>query len=147
MSDFLENLKKSVDEGTFNSEAAKKINTVDELAEEKLEEKSTGEIDEALHERVFAGGIRTVDEDEVAKLNSEYEEKMKERAKEEILLATVVSLIDEDEALEEKLDSLATYIEKLRDKHPVTEDETITILHAKMDELEKKYDLNKSIAG
>ena len=90
MSDFLENLKKSVDEGTFNSEAAKKINTVDELAEEKLEEKSTGEIDEALHERVFAGGIRTVDEDEVAKLNSEYEEKMKERAKEEILLAQLL---------------------------------------------------------
>ena len=73
MSDFLDNLKKSVEEGEFNSEAAKKINQVDDLAEQVLEEKSVQEIEDSVLDTAVAGGVRTVDEDEVARLNSEYE--------------------------------------------------------------------------
>lgn len=147
MSNFLDDLKKSVEEGEFNSEAAKKINEVDAKADEVLEEKSTEQIEQSVIDTAISGGVKTIDGADFARLQSEYEEKMKERAKEEILLATVVTLINEDEELEEKLYSLGTFVNKLREEHPLSENEGVAALHAKMDEVEEKYDLQKYIAG
>ena len=43
MSDFLDNLKKAADTGEFNSDAAKKILEVHDLAESKLKGKNVEE--------------------------------------------------------------------------------------------------------
>ena len=67
---------------------------------------------------------------------------MKKRAREEILLATLVTLIDEDELIEEKLYSLWKFIDNLKQEHKA-EDDGCAELFVKITELEKKYDLDK----
>lgn len=146
MSNFLDNLKKSVDEGTFNSEAANKLKVIDDLAEELSETKSQEELEDSVEKKLLEGGIRTVDGDEVAKLNSEYEEKMKKRAREEILMATLVTLINSDEELDEKIYSLGKFVWNLKQEHK-PEDEGCAELFIKIEELESKYDFPKYVTG
>ena len=145
MSEFLENLKKAADTGNFNSEAAKKINEIDDKANNFSETRSVEQMEDSLTEKALDAGIKTVSEKDITKLNSEYEEKMKERAKEERLLATIVELVNLDVELKEKLYELGIYIRNLREKY--MDDETNTTLFEKLDQLEEKYDFSKYIDG
>jgi len=137
MSNFLENLKKSVDEGEFNSDAAKRINSIDEKADSVLNEKSAEQIEESVREKAVSGGVKTVDEEEVARLNSEYEEKMKERAAEEIYLSTIATLYNDDNLIEKAKDELWQFIDKQRQIYSRTEE--YADLHTLMDKLVEKY--------
>ena len=88
-SNFLENLKNAVDKGEFNSEAAKKINDIDKLADEKV-----GNAEQLIQKRLDEVGIKTATEEDVEILNSEYEDKMKriERTDEaNVCLADLIS--------------------------------------------------------
>ena len=78
MSKFLEDLKKAADEGEFNSEAAKKINELNDLAETKANEMDTGELESSLKKRMEETPVEPLNDDEITELNSEYEEKMAE---------------------------------------------------------------------
>jgi hypothetical protein len=70
-SSFLENLKKSVDNGEFNSEAAKKIIEVDKLADEKK-----NALDLVQDRLEKSGYAKSVTEEEATALNSQYEIEM-----------------------------------------------------------------------
>jgi len=142
MSNLLDELKKAVDDGNFNSEAAKKLIEIDSKADEVLEEKSTEQIEQSVIDTAISGGVKTIDGADFARLQSEYEEKMKERAREEILLATIVTLIDEDELIDEKLYSLWKFIDNIKQEHKA-EDKGCAELFAKITELETKYDLDR----
>jgi hypothetical protein len=148
MSDILKNLQDALDNGDFNSEAAKKIKEIDERADDFAEMKTTEQMEESLiGKAVEEGGIKTgedVDKEKVAELNSEYEKKMEERAKEEVVYATIAGLMNLDEELEEKLYGLGVYVRNLRAEYmgnPLNDD-----LFKKLDELEEKYDFSKYIA-
>ena len=140
MSNFLDNLKKSVDEGTFNSEAANKLKEIDVLADGLSETKTSEELEKSIEEKIIAGGVKTlVDGDEVAKLNSEYEEKMKERAKEEIRLATIVTLKNDDYDVSRAIGELKEFIGKQHATYS-REDEENADLYEYIDKLVEKYD-------
>ena len=141
MSNFLENLKNAADNGEFNSDAAKKINEIDEKANDFTKMKTTEQMEESLTEKALEVGIKTVSEEDVAKLNSEYEEKMKIRAKEEILLATVVTMINMDEEINGKVEELRLFIADQK-KQFDPEDDVHKELYKKIDELTFNYGFN-----
>jgi hypothetical protein len=91
LSPFLENLKKSVDTGDFNSEAAKKIIEVDKLADER---KSTRALDFAFDAAIKEGAIKSVTEEEAAALNVDYEKKMLEIKEKDAENKRIADLID-----------------------------------------------------
>ena len=69
-SSFLEKLKKAVDTGEFNSEAAKKIIEIDKLADEKLSTMTKpnisiddSDLSKSINDRVKKAGIKTVSEE------------------------------------------------------------------------------------
>jgi hypothetical protein len=114
-SSFLEKLKKAVDTGEFNSEAAKKIIEIDKLADEKLSTMTKPNI--SIDDRVKKAGIKTVSEEEVLILNSEYEKKMqemKESDEENKRIAGLTNLADKQlETLIEIEDMLKASIQDL----------------------------------
>mgnify|MGYP001561921865 CR=1 FL=1 len=103
-SDFLKKLKKAVDTGEFNSEAAKKIIEVDKLADEKLitmtkpnESINDSNLSKSINDRLKMAGIKTVSEEEALTLNSEYEKQMEEikkRDEENKRIAELTNLVD-----------------------------------------------------
>jgi hypothetical protein len=103
-SNFLENLKKAVDTGEFNSEAEKKIIEVDKLADEKIktmtkpnEAIDDSDLSKSVTERLKRAGVKTVSEEEALELNSEYEKKMqkiKDDDAENKRIAELTNLID-----------------------------------------------------
>lgn len=103
-SNFLENLKKAVDTGEFNSEAAKKIIEIDKLADEKLSTMTKphtsiddSDLSKSINDRVKKAGVKTVSEEEALILNSEYEKRMQEMEesdKENKRIAELINLAD-----------------------------------------------------
>jgi intein/homing endonuclease len=91
LSPFLENLKKSVDSGEFNSEAAKKIIEVDKLADNANVEN--------IADRLEKSGVKTVSEGEAAEINSDYEKKMQEIKEKDLALHQIAILKEIDETL------------------------------------------------
>ena len=142
MGNFLEDLKKAADTGEFNSDAAKKINEIDDLANDFAKTKTIEQMEDSLTDVAEETGIKTVSEEDVAKLNSEYEEKMKVRAKEEILLATIVTMINIDEEINEKVEELRLFIVDQK-KQFDPEDNVHKVLYDKLDELTLKYNFDK----
>ena len=77
MSDFLKSLKKDLEDGEFNSEAAKRINEINELANKKTKAAANvDELEESVQRRLEEAGIKEVSEDMVKEQTTEYEEKM-----------------------------------------------------------------------
>ena len=109
MGSFLDNLKNDLDKGEFNSEAAKKINEIAELADLKIGKKTnvtsniaTPELDKLVSET----GVKTVSKEEADRLNSEYEKKMEELKQIDLnnqLLAKVEKQIDTLKEIDETI--------------------------------------------
>jgi hypothetical protein len=93
-SNFLENLKKSVETGEFNSEAAKKINEIDKLADEKVEN-----AEQLVQKRLDEAGIKTAKEEDIEVLNSEYEERMKKIERTDGANVYLAELINKEERI------------------------------------------------
>jgi len=100
-SDFLEKLKKAVDTGEFNSEAAKKIIEIDELANEKMKGTSgivqDSNIEKSINDRLDKAGVKTVTEEEAAIINSEPNKKMLEIKEKDLALQQIKTLKEIDE--------------------------------------------------
>lgn len=95
-SNFLENLKNAVDNGEFNSEAAKKINDIDKLADEK---KGATPVLDKIRADIDSGEIKVAkaSEEDVEILNSEYEEKMEKIKRVDGANAKLADLMDKEE--------------------------------------------------
>ena len=111
MSDFLDNLKNSLDKGEFNSEAAKKILDVDKRAENA---KGLSEEDQKKLKELIAK--EAVSPEEAAKHNTEYEAKMKALKEIDGVNAQLANLIDMEDMIEASIKDMMGFINELEDK-------------------------------
>ena len=151
MSNFLDNLKKAADNGDFNSEAAKKINQISELADEKSNDLDAtqlgGLVDERLEKDRELSPPVAVTEEEALELNSQYEQKMEalkkldtEHKKAKTQLKTLYEI---EEMVELSIGDMLAHIMSLEENFEEefnSELPEYADLLLKMEELRNKYD-------
>jgi len=144
MNPFLENLKKSVETGEFNSEAAKKIIEIDKNADNAkgliLTEEEKNELAKKRLGTVLEGAVVT--EEEVLKLNSEYDKKMEEIKKQDAVNLQLATLTDIEDMVKLSVDDMVSFIKELEDKFKKEIDENDPIfekLKTKIMQTKLKY--------
>ena len=157
MSNFLDNLKKAADSGEFNSEAAKKINQISELADEKSNDLDAtqlgGLVDERLEKDRELSPPVAVTEEEALELNSQYEQKMealkkldtehKKTARQETAKTQLKTLYEIEEMVELSIGDMLAHIMSLEENFEEefnSELPEYADLLLKMEELRNKYD-------
>lgn len=153
-SSFLENLKKSVEEGEFNSEAAKKILEIAELADRKAKGMTVDELNKNVGDRVKESGLaKPVSEEEALELNSEYEKKMAEIKLIEdenkrvadlrnMIDTQLKTLIEIEEMVKASFEDMHSFVDELENKFEKEFDEENPMfadLAQKIDEISNKY--------
>jgi hypothetical protein len=144
-SDFLNNLKKAVDTGEFNSDAAKKINEVDELATKKFgvnfsSEEELSALNEKIIETAKADGVKTVSKEEVAEINSKYDKEMELIRQKDAANKFLANLIDIEDTVMACVIDMFSYVNELDDNLKDKWDNPIyTSLKLKVDEIKSKY--------
>ena len=112
MSDFLKNLKDAVENEEFNSEAAQRINKINELADEK----SVGGAQEELDKRLEDAGVKNVTAEEAVAISSQYEEKMAKIKERDAVNAQLATLIEIDDMVKLSIIDLFEFLEGLEEK-------------------------------
>lgn len=159
---FLENLKKAVETGEFNSDAAKKIIEINKLADNKINrttkidlDKSIEDLEKSIEDKLKIGGIRTVSEEEAKMYNSQYEEKMQEITKTDAENKRIADLIDAadnqlsvlteiEDMVKLSINDMMTFVEELKQKFSKEFEEKNSItenLLAKINEVNTKYNI------
>lgn len=146
MSDFLKNLQNAVEEGKFNSEAAKKITEIGSLADEKLKSSSIEDIEKIIKNRLAEAGVISVSEEEVVKANIEYEKLTEIMKKRDMINKQLATLIDIEDMVKLSIDDMFDFIsnieENLKDDLQQTEvNKTLEVesLLNKIIEIKSKY--------
>jgi hypothetical protein len=145
MGTFLENLKQDLEKGNFNSDAAKKINEIDELADEKFIETRDGNKyvnTENLDKLVNEAGVKTVTEEEAAALNSDYEKKMEEIKKQDVVNKQLATLIEVEDMVKASVEDMLLYLDELEEnfeKQFEEEDPMFGELSQKIEQIRSKY--------
>jgi HAMP domain-containing protein len=137
---FLENLKNAVDTGEFNSEVAKKINDISKLAENKSEF-SEAELIEKVEKRI-GDNVKTVSEEEVAELNSSYEQQMKKIKQTDAMNKQLAMLIEIEEMVELSINDMVNHMDVVMETFEEEHEEKNAIfepLFTKVEEIRKKY--------
>ena len=132
---FLNNLKNAVDTGEFNSEAAKKINEIYELANSKTN------ASELINKRI-GENVKTVSKEEAAELNSEYEKKIKDIELTDLMNKQLATLIEIEEMVELTIsdmieftdENLSKFKKEFEEKNPIFVD-----LEEKITKIRTKY--------
>ncbi len=136
MGTFLENLKQDLEKGNFNSEAAKKINEIDELAGTK---DNAGDL---LEKRLDAAGVKTVTEEEITSVNSDYEKKMEEIKKQDVVNKQLATLIEVEDMVKASVEDMLLYLDELEEnfeKQFEKEDPMFGELSQKIEQIRSKY--------
>jgi hypothetical protein len=147
MGNFLDDLKKAVDTGDFNSEAANKINEIDKLANKKFTPDSS--FDDKLDmvdERLKQAGNKSVTKEEAEIINSDYEKKMAEIKKQDAINLQLAMLIEIEEAVRLTVGDMFNFIHELKkkfDKEFEEKDPAYFSLLEKINEINSRY--NNSI--
>jgi hypothetical protein len=145
---FLENLKNAVEEGDFNSEAARKINKISELAENKGAGKRVEELEEVVEKRLEEAGVVEVPEEDLPGLKenqmTEYEEKMQEFKERDKVNSEIAILHNINNVLTNTMTDLGNTIALLGKKYE-GESKKWTDLFNLMDELTEKYNLKENV--
>lgn len=134
--EFLENLKKSVETGEFNSEAAKRIIDISKLAEEKKD------ADKLIEKRLEDAGIKIVSEEETELINSEYEKQMKLIEQKDLALAQLKNLIEIEDMVKASIQDMLSYVDELQHRFTKEFEEKDPIfaeLLGKLNEINMKY--------
>jgi len=152
MSEFLENLKKAADNGEFNSEAAKKIIEVSELAESKLGAGTPEDLEklkESLEKRYEqtkdseeVKATKPVTEEEVIELNSAYEKKMAAIKKLDMVNAQLATLMEVEDMVKASVEDMFSFTDELEAKFVkefAIEDPVFGELSQKIEEIKSKY--------
>jgi len=134
LSPFLENLKKSVDTGDFNSEAAKKIIEVDKVADNP----STRALWNAIEVANKEGAIKTVTEEEAAEIKADYEKKMQEIKEKDLALQQIATLRDIDETVMLSVYDMRDFIKTLDENFDKTKPVNVE-LFAEIERIKNKY--------
>lgn len=149
MSKFLDDLKDAADNGEFNSDAAKKINEVGELADDLANEKSHLELMDSLQERIKKDAEANPDtvkisEEEALELNTQYEGKMLKLKQVDAANAQLATLIEIEDMVIASIDDMLGHVEELetqftevfKKENPVYGD-----LSQKIEAIKSKYKL------
>ena len=145
MSDFLENLKKAADEGEFNSEAAKKILEINELADKKIGEATPADLEriqESLEKRQGEELVAPVSEEKVLEVNTEYEKKMAQLKKLDAVNAQLAILIEIEDMVKLSIGDMFGFTDELEakfEKEFETEDPMFGDLSQKIEEIKSKF--------
>jgi hypothetical protein len=145
MNPYLESLKKAVETGDFNSEAAKKIIQIDKNADNAKGLSLTEEEKAELAKRRLDGTLKentVVTEEEVLKLNSEYEKEMAKIKKEDTVNLQLATLTDIEDMVTASVNDMVSFIKELEDKFKKEFDENDPIfekLKTKTLEIKLKY--------
>jgi len=132
----LEDLKKAVDTGEFNSEAAKKINEIDELADEKKNPEGR------LVERLEKAGVKTAIEESAVEANVNYEIEMAEVKRRDEVNKLLATLIEIEEMVKLSIGDMFSHVNELNstfEKEFKDEDPVFADLSKKMQEITLKY--------
>lgn len=139
-SDFLKNLKQAVDNGEFNSDAAKKINEINNLANNFNVGENLNESIENFNKRLENNQKSSVSEDIANEVNSEYEKEMqliKEKDKINNLLA---NLIDIEDTVRICIDDMFSFVYEIEENLKNKKDDLIyNDLILKVKEIKTKY--------
>ena len=145
MSDFLDNLKKAADEGEFNSEAAKKILEINELADKKIGEATPADIEkiqESLEKRQGEELVAPVSEEKALEANTEYELKMAQLKKMDAVNGQLATLIEIEDMVKLSIDDMFGFVEELEKKFEKEfegEDPVFGDLYLKIESIKSKY--------
>jgi len=137
MGKFLQDLKKAVDNIEFNSEAAKKIIEIDKLADEKADN-----ADELIEKRLEKAGVKTVTEEDAIVLNSEYEKKIEEIKKRDVVNNQLAKLLESEDIIKLSVLDMTYFIDELENKFKMefeTKDQMFIELSEKIEEIKSKY--------
>ena len=144
MNPYLENLKKAVETGDFNSEAAKKIIEIDKNADNAkglfLTEEEKNELAKKRLDAVLEGTVVT--EEEILKINSEYDKKMEEIKKQDAVNKQLATLVEIEDMVKLSVDDMISFIKELEDKFKKEFDENDPIfekLKTKIMQTKLKY--------
>lgn len=136
MSDFLNSLKKAVENGEFNSDVAKKINELDELANKV--NLSGKELENAIDNRLLAGGVKTVSEEEAKAFNTEHDEKMAMFKKQDAVNREINVLIEIEELISLSINDMFEHIADVKGRISEDAPENQELIN-KIKEIELKY--------
>ena len=119
MSDFLDNLKKAADNEEFNSEVAKKILDINELANSKMGAGTPADIErlkETLEKRQEKAVIEPISEEKAVEANTEYEVKMAQFKKLDAINNHLATLIEIEDMVKLSIADMMGHVEELKDK-------------------------------
>lgn len=145
MSNFLDNLKNAADNGEFNSEAAKKILEINELADTKIGEGTPADIEklqETLEKRQGEEHVEPVSEEKVVEANTEYEKKMAQFKKLDAVNAQIATLVEIEDMVKLSVEDMFEFVSELEAKFKKefeTEDPIFGDLYLKIESINSKY--------
>ena len=145
MSNFLDNLKNAADNGEFNSEAAKKILEINELADQKIGDATPADIEkiqESLEKRQGEEFVEAVSEEKALEVNTEYELKMAQLKKLDVINGQLATLIEIEDMVKLSIEDMFGFTDELEKKFVKefeTEDSMFGDLYQKIEEIKSKY--------
>lgn len=129
--DFLENLKKAVDEGEFNSDAAKIINDIDKLADGKGN--NVEELQEKINKRIDEGGKKESLEQSEIKSIDEMNEKFNDEIREnDIINTSIANLLEMEKLVNDSVLDLLSHVDELNENYFNGEDGVINSKYEKL---------------
>lgn len=117
MDNFLENLKKSLDNGEFNSEISKKMSELNELAETKAKSTSVNDLKKSVMNAANKNGIKSVTENEAVQINQEYEKKLEEIKLSDAINKDIALLINFNNTINNTIEDMFIHINHLEEKY------------------------------
>lgn len=117
-SDFLKNLKEAADSGEFNSEAAKKIVEISELADSKIggTPEDLENLKKIVEERQKDIVIEPVTEEKAIAANTEYEKKMEQFRMSDAVNKQLAMLIHIEDEVKLSINEMLGFVEELEKK-------------------------------
>lgn len=140
-SNFLDNLKKAVEDGDFNSDAAKRIIDIDKLADEKKNTPALNKISDDIDNDNIQ--IKTVSEDEAAMIQSNYEKEMEKIKKQDAINRQLATLIEIEDMVKASIEDMLLFAQELEEKFEKefeAEDPMFGDLSLKIEEVKNKYE-------
>jgi len=145
VSPFLENLKKAVENEEFNSEAAKKIIEINNLADTKFVPKTNEELTTKLNEvkaKLSDDNLPPVTEEEAAAMKAEYDAHMEDIKKRDVVNIQLATLVEIEDMVKLSVIDMLMFIDELEDKFSSELDKANPMfidLITKIEEIKKNY--------
>lgn len=139
---FLDNLKQSLDTGEFNSEAAKAINQLDELANGALHraKQGSGTVEHNLQSEIAKRGLTAAPttKAEADEANRRAEAEMKAIKENNVILKVIATLINIEETVYESVKDMTYHIYELEDRFDI-ENPAHREIFVAIDKVKEKY--------